>query len=189
MHEGCMPAGQHPCEVGADVMNLLRSKRVDFVLQGHDHTYQRSKQVSCAQAEFYISSCVINDGSTATYTEGAGTVFVVAGTFGAGLTPVNVTDGDSPYFAKMMGNTTLGAGHGFVKYTVSSTKIDATTVFSGSFSDSFSIQSGKAPQPSFSCLPVPPQVGGLTTFTSSLTAGTPPHTYHWSFPHNQTATR
>src|SRR5260370_14711998 len=157
MHEVCISAGQHPCEVGADVMNLLISKRVDLVLQGHDHTYQRSKQVSCAQAEFYISSCVINDGSTATYTEGAGTVFVVAGTFGAGLTPVNSADGDSPYFAKMIGNTTFGAGHGFVKYTVSSTRIDATTGFSGSFSDSFSIQRATAPQPSFSQLPVPQQ--------------------------------
>ena len=187
-HEVCISAGQHPCEIGSDVMNLLMNRKVDLVLQGHDHTYQRSKQLSCGQAELYISSCVVNDGSSGVYTEGAGTVFVISGTFGAGETPIQTSDPDLPYFAKTMGNTTQGAGHGFVKYTVSSTSITAQTVFSGSFSDSFGIQSGIVPQGTINFSPANPGVGLITNFTASATSGTAPYTFSWNFGDGGTAT-
>src|SRR6266446_1368910 len=186
-HEVCISAGQHPCEIGSDVMNLLMNRKVDLVLQGHDHTYQRSKQLSCGQAELYISSCVVNDGSSGVYTEGAGTVFVISGSFGAGETPIQTTDPDLPYFATTMGNTTQGAGHGFVKYTVSSTSITAQTVFSGSFSDSFGIQSGIVPQGTINFSPANPGVGLIANFTGSATSGTAPYTFSWNFGDGGTA--
>ena len=188
MHEVCISAGQHPCEVGADVMNLLINRKVDLVLQGHDHTYQRSKQLSCAQAELYISSCVVNDGSSGVYTEGAGTVFVIAGTFGAGETPIVTSDSDLGYFAKTMGNTTVGASHGFVKYTVSSASISVQTAFAGSFADSFSIQSGSTLPVTITPPSTSPQVGQIATFTGTVTSGgTPPYTLHWDFGDGGTA--
>ena len=51
-HKDCLTVGDKSCEIGADLMNLLIEKKVDLVLEGHDHNYQRSKQIalgtSCA---------------------------------------------------------------------------------------------------------------------------------------------
>src|SRR5947208_3377867 len=88
MHEVCLSAGAQPCSVGSDLLNLLVSKKVDLVLQGHDHDYQRSKQLAtsapCATVPVgsYNAGCVVDDGSDGVYTKGAGTVFVIAGTGG-----------------------------------------------------------------------------------------------------------
>src|SRR3989441_5830701 len=45
MHKVCITMGTMLCEVGNDIMNLLVSKKVDLILQAHDHDYQRSKQL------------------------------------------------------------------------------------------------------------------------------------------------
>jgi hypothetical protein len=46
MHKVCLSTGSSTCSegIGNDINNLLISKKVDLVLQGHDHSYQRSKQ-------------------------------------------------------------------------------------------------------------------------------------------------
>ncbi len=141
MHKVCISIGVSSCEISKDLMNLLINKRVDLVLQGHNHDYERSKQLTCAKVDAYIPSCVANDGSTGLYLKGAGTVFVIAGIFGAGLTPVNFTDPESPYFARAFGAGSPGAGRGFVRYTVTATRIDAQLVLAsgGPFNDTFSI--------------------------------------------------
>src|SRR3989441_2461294 len=71
MHKVCISIGVMPCDIGNDLLNLLVSKKVDLILQAHDHNYQRSKQLAlngttCTtiQAETYNSNCVVNDGST-----------------------------------------------------------------------------------------------------------------------------
>ena len=46
MHKNCLTIGQKSCEIGADLLNVLIARKVDLVLQGHDHGYQRSKQLS-----------------------------------------------------------------------------------------------------------------------------------------------
>lgn len=139
MHRVCLSAASKPCQIGTDLMNLLIDKRVDLVLQGHDHDYQRSKQLACARKNVYVASCVADDGSDGRYAKGAGTVFVIAGTFGEELDRVKEDDSEAPYFAAMMGGNTPGKGHGFVTFTVSADRIDARTDFSGAFQDRFSI--------------------------------------------------
>ncbi len=160
MHKVCISAGDQTCNIGPDLLNLMISKRVDLVLEGHDHSYQRSKQLALNTSTctgiattksfpIYNSNCVVNDGSAGVYTPGAGTVVVIQGTFGAPLNTVNDTSvnggasaAEAPYFAELMGTNTPGNGHGFMQYTVSADRIDAKSSFSGSFSDSFTI--GKA---------------------------------------------
>ncbi len=140
MHKPCISAGIYPtCIVGGDLMNLLIEKRVDLVLQAHDHNYQRSKQLTCAVVLQFQSGCVANDGSSGTYTKGRGTVFVIAGTFGQEFYPINFESPNAPYFANMASNNTAGMGHGFVKYTITADELSAQTDFVGSFSDSFHI--------------------------------------------------
>ncbi len=45
MHKPCLSLGEYACDIGADLTNLLLSKKVDLVLSGHEHIYQRSKQL------------------------------------------------------------------------------------------------------------------------------------------------
>jgi hypothetical protein len=107
MHKVCLSADAKSCEVGIDLTNLLIEKRVDLVLQGHAHNYQRSKQLrlnpeTCpgvAETSF-DADCVVDDGSDGIYTRGSGTVFVIDGTFGQPLHPIEPADVDAPYFAK-----------------------------------------------------------------------------------------
>jgi hypothetical protein len=91
MHEVCLTTGVSQCQIGEDINNLLIRKKVDLVLQGHDHAYFRSKQLAInsttcpnVPSDSYNSTttkvgsanlnCVVNDGSTGSYVKGAGTV-------------------------------------------------------------------------------------------------------------------
>jgi hypothetical protein len=42
----CITAGEKHCEIGQDVFNLLVDKKVVLILQGHEHGYERSKQLA-----------------------------------------------------------------------------------------------------------------------------------------------
>ena len=146
MHKVCLTVGVKSCQIGPDLMNLLIEKKVDLVLQAHDHTYQRSKQLALASVTCpavpvgtYDPDCVADDGTADAYPKGAGTIFVIDGTFGHGtLYPTSQTDPEAPYFVAT-GNTSWG----FETYTVSADRIDARYVASsGSFSDAFSILAG-----------------------------------------------
>ena len=140
MHKPCISAGLYPsCIVGRDVMNLLIQKKVDLVLQAHDHNYQRSKQLTCAVVEKFSSSCIANDGSSGVYSKSRGTIFVIAGTFGQVFYPINFADPNAAYFASLASNNTRGMGHGFVQISVAANELTAQTNFSGNFSDTFSI--------------------------------------------------
>src|SRR5437588_6621881 len=150
MHKNCISMGIKTCEIGNDIFNLLVSKKVDLILQGHDHTYQRSKQLAlnsttciAIQAETYNRHCVVNDGSTGRYTKGSGTVLVITGTVGADLYPISTSDGDAGFFARWMGSNDEPT-HGFTKFTVSTDRLDVAANFLGStgpkyFTDSFTI--------------------------------------------------
>ena len=147
MHKVCLSAGMFECHIGAylsirpDIIQLLVEKHVDLVLQGHDHNYQRSKQLDCVSAEQFQNSCVVHSGSDGFYNRGAGTVFVVDGTFGASQDgyDVHLSEPDAEYFAKFMAPNISGVEYGFVTYTVSTDGIRAQTNFNGSFKDSFQI--------------------------------------------------
>src|SRR3990172_10776919 len=110
MHFPCLTAGIYECGTGSQLMNLLVEKRVDLVLQAHEHSYQRGKQLAldplaCPSIATtgYDPDCVADDGLDGTYPKGAGSVNVIAGTFGRGLYPVSRTDLEGPYFAAVDG--------------------------------------------------------------------------------------
>jgi hypothetical protein len=140
MHKVCITMGEKKCEIGVDLLNLLISKRVDLILEGHDHTYQRSKQLTCAFKNSFVRTCVADDGADGTYTKGAGAVLVIAGAFGESFHEINTRDPEAGYFARWMGG---GANptYGFVKYVVTSDRLSAQYVGTsgGTFTDSFRI--------------------------------------------------
>src|SRR6266568_5162398 len=190
MHKICISMGIMPCEIGNDLFNLLVSKKVDLILQAHDHDYQRSKQLAlngttctAIQAETYNSNCVINDGSTGSYTQGLGPVVDIVGTIGEGLHTISTSDGDTGYFAKWMGNN-INPTNGLTKFTVSSDQLTVSANFTDSsapnnFTDSFTITSSTAtPTPT----PTPPTgsislraaaIGNNGAGDSTLTIGLP----------------
>lgn len=163
MHMNCLTMGTKGCHEldrsgsGADdLLNLLIAKKVDLVLQGHDHSYQRSKQLAHAPgcpalqgdysaiggaAAVYNPACVADDGDDGTYPKGAGTVFVISGLGGDDIYSVDAADAEAPYFAKWMGAGSLGAGFGFLSIAIQGNRLSADFVPAeiGRFTDSFTI--------------------------------------------------
>ncbi|MBI3443228.1 DNRLRE domain-containing protein [Candidatus Woesebacteria bacterium] len=183
MHKVCITMGRKSCEIGADLMNILTSRKVDLVLQGHDHDYQRSKQLICATKSSFNSSCVSDDGVDNEYIKDQGSVFVINGAFGAGLYDVNTTDSEAGYFAVWMGKNS-NPRKGVSKYTVSDNEISAQFLGSttGTFSDNFVIRKipltpsatptfGPSPTPTLtptpSLTPTPTPIPLTLTFTPS----------------------
>ena len=50
MHKPCITVGNYACDPGPTLFNLLLSKKVDLILSGHEHSYQRSHQLRWARA-------------------------------------------------------------------------------------------------------------------------------------------
>ena len=46
MHKPCISSSSAGCAVGQPLWNMLLDKRVDLILAGHNHNYQRSKQLA-----------------------------------------------------------------------------------------------------------------------------------------------
>jgi hypothetical protein len=165
----CITAGEKHCEIGQDVFNLLVDKKVDLILQGHEHGYERSKQLASGPDCPAIpvdatapAACIAADGANGTYTKGAGPVLVIAGTLGIEQRPMYPQDPEAPDFVTLMGGScqrgvfsqskgaalardgapcSAGPSQGFVRYTVSAERISAQFVAdkSGTFTDTFEI--------------------------------------------------
>ncbi len=155
VHKDCITMGIMTCSIGSDMMNLLIDERVDLVLQGHDHNYQRSKQLTCATVGSFSSACVVDDGADGVYARGAGTVFVIVGTGGTGLLDVNESDPEAGYFASWMGRNS-NPRKGVLKVMLSDTSLSAQFVGStpGIFTDSFVID-GTPPGSTLTPIPSP----------------------------------
>ena len=189
MARDCISAGEKWCEIGADVFNLLVDKRVDLILQAHEHGYERSKQLTTGPGCPAIpldrsadAACIADDGADGLYTKGNGPVVVIDGTAGIDLRPMNPNDPEAPDFVKLMG-IRCGAGvgsvpcfspstKGFMQYTITPSQLQAKFVPTarGSFTDSFTI-TGLAPSM------VPNEPATTTTMsppTGPATPATPP---------------
>jgi hypothetical protein len=170
MARDCITAGEKACEIGQDTFNLLVDKRVDLILQGHEHGYERSKQLAsgpdCPAIPLNVpapAACIANDGMHGPYIKDAGSVIVIAGTLGIPQRAMYPQDPEAPDFVTLMGGNCAtgvsspsretplaGSGApctpyrtpGFVKYTVSAEQITATFVPTtpGRFSDTFTIR-------------------------------------------------
>ena len=144
MHKPCLTMGQYACDPGSDLLNLLVSKRVDLVLTGHEHLYQRSVQLATGASCPSITPGVYNAGCVAdgdsTLTKGAGTVFATVGTGGNANYDINPNDSEAGYFAAAYGNSTAPLW-GLLDVTATSTQLNANFVRTGgaTFSDSFVI--------------------------------------------------
>ena len=128
------------CPSGQDLLDALLIKKVDLILHGDQHSYQRTKQLRCAirSAGFYFPECIADpDGQ---FAKGSGSVIAIVGTGGRGFSSVGLTtDADRQYFATAMGSNTPGCGWGYLRVTITATQLTARTVFSGTWQDSFSI--------------------------------------------------
>ena len=146
MARDCVSAGEKSCEIGVDLFNLLVDKRVDLILEGHEHGYERSRQLATSAAcpaipvDQVNPACFADDGTTSTYTKGAGPIVVVSGTLGIALRPMNPQDTEAGDFVTLMGSN-INPTHGFMKYTVTPERIQAQFVATtkGTFADQFSI--------------------------------------------------
>jgi hypothetical protein len=146
MHKNCISVGEYYCDVYQDLFSTLIDKKVDLVLAGHDHTYQRSKQISAPRdgcpnvmVDQFEPNCVVDDDNA--YRKGAGSTFLIVGTGGAELYPVHADDPEAGYFVTTMGSNTPGARHGFAMLTFSPQRLAVHFIGStpGSFSDRFEI--------------------------------------------------
>ncbi|MEK6252243.1 MAG: metallophosphoesterase [Actinomycetota bacterium] len=147
MHKNCISVGEYYCDVYQDLFSMLIEKKVDLVLSGHDHTYQRSKQITAPRDRCkavivarFDPDCVVDDDDS--YQKGAGSTFVISGAAGAELYPVHANDPEAGYFVATMGKNS-GSRHGFTMLTISPLKLAVQFVGStpGSFADRFEIVS------------------------------------------------
>lgn len=188
IHKPCFSLGQYGCEIGTGLINMLVSKKVDLVLHGHEHLYQRTHQLrlgpGCAAlAENTVVPACIAD-ADATMSQ-AGTVFATIGTGGRPLRPVIETDSERGYFAAFSGQNVAPA-FGVLDVRASADTLQASFLptVAGAFSDTFTIQRGEAPpnQPPTAAFSATPT--GLTAAfngsASSDTDGTI-SSYSWNF--------
>lgn len=145
MHKPCITVGEYYCDVYQDLFTTLIEERVDLVLSGHDHSYQRSKQIAtgpgCSEVtvDEFDPACVVDGGNA--LREGRGPVFVITGAGGAELYDIDPDDPEAGYFASTMGRNTPGNRSGMVELEITADRLDARFVGStpGGFTDRFRI--------------------------------------------------
>lgn len=112
---------------GRTFMTMLLNKKVDVILQGHDHGYQRSKQLTTNRStcptlpvDAYNPSCVADADDE--LVRGAGTVIQVLSTGGKGMRLIEPSDAERDYFVDRYrdeDNETFGFG----EFTVTPTAL------------------------------------------------------------------
>ena len=126
MHEPCLSLTDAVCPSGADLLNLLVAKKVDLVLAGHVHMYERTKQLayspSCTAIVPGTSNAACIATASPTMTQG-GTVFVTAGTGGEAEQRPTLTDPEAAYFAGYSGPNS--SSWGFEDVTADAHQISA----------------------------------------------------------------
>ncbi|WP_427128991.1 metallophosphoesterase [Pseudarthrobacter sp. S9] len=145
MHVPCLSIGNYGCPAGHEFTNMLIEKKVDLVLSGHDHVYQRTHQLGvggqCPELvpASFSAGCLTDTDST--MAQGSGTVFATIGVGGVGLYNVNADDPEAGYFASSSGknrNPALGTLH--VTATAAELAARFVPAEGYTFSDSFTLQ-------------------------------------------------
>lgn len=196
MHKPCLSLGQYACDPGADLVNLLLTKKVDLVLHGHEHLYQRTKQLGlgtgCTSLTIgsYNASCVKAAGPA--FTAGLGSVFATVGTGGIDLRDVNAVDPEAPYFMASSG-ANVNPTWGFLDVNATATVLTAgfARAGGGSFTDSFTITKGAPPPNQNPVAEFGSTTSGLTANVNGSQSFDPDGTiasYAWTFGDGGTAT-
>jgi Calcineurin-like phosphoesterase/Glycosyl hydrolase family 99 len=140
MHKNCITIGNKSCEIGQTFAQMLINEKVDLVLQGHDHDYQRSHSLAKIQSNAVPTGAIADNGSDNLYMRGTGTVFVIVGTVGRSLTTCSHSDAEAGYFA-VHHCAEEGESKGYLLMSSSSTKLEARFISTvGSYTDTFTIR-------------------------------------------------
>jgi PKD repeat protein len=195
LHKPCLSVGRYACDGQDDINNLLVSKKVDLVLSGHEHSYQRTKQLAlsgnCPQLTLnaYAPACVVGSGNAVT--RGAGTVFVTVGTGGTPLRDVTTTDPEAPYFATWSGQN-VNPAYGYLDVTADAANLTARFVpTTGSYTDTLTIAASTGGNQSPVATIASPSCTGLTCTFDGSSSSDPDGTvasYAWDFGDGQTGT-
>lgn len=145
MHAPCLSVGKYECVAGQEFTNMLIEKKVDLVLSGHDHVYQRTHQISLgAQCPRLVPAgfsrgCL--DGTGGSLVKGRGTIFATVGVGGVGFYDIHDDDPERGYFAAAIGKN-QDASFGTLDVTATESELAARFVPAEgySFTDSFTVQ-------------------------------------------------
>ena len=83
MHKSCISVGQYYCNIYSELMDLLLEKKVDLTLHGHEHSYQRTKQLALGPGcpslpiDGFDAACVA-DGGFERYVQGRGMLSAIS---------------------------------------------------------------------------------------------------------------
>lgn len=143
MHLPCLTTGaDHPgCDSGRAVHNLVLRGGADLLLVGHNHVYERSKQIGLSRTcrrvgARFDADCVVDGGRDGAYGRDRGTVQVTAGRFGARFARLADRDPDRRWFVRRGDRTT-----GFLQVRVTPERMVARyRASSGSLRDRFVIE-------------------------------------------------
>ena len=159
MHMLCPTLGNKSCtsysaSPGPDLFNFLVNKKVDLIVHGHDHNYQRTKQLALGPNCLNIPvedgvtnpvvadlDCIADDDDS--LVKGAGTVIIISG-----RTPnyqygyeINLSDPEAPYF-----RTAQYTNYGYTKVSITESQLTSEFITTGTsgggpatFSDTFTI--------------------------------------------------
>ena len=149
-HRPCLTMGVKRCEMGAGIFNLLVEHRVDLVLHGHDHNYQRSAQLVHGAAcpaivpDAFSPGCVGPRGEDGRYPKGGGTIVVVNGMGGGEPYAVSPGDAEAGYFTSYMTRAT----YGIVRVAVTRARLDVAfePAAGGDYRDAMAIVGDEAPR-------------------------------------------
>lgn len=143
MHKNCITPGAKTCEIGEDLLNLLIEKKVDLILQGHEHGYMRSKQLALSSGCITIvinetnPACVVGEGID--FKKALGSLLLISGAGGKDLREIDLSDPEIGYFDAWNGSNT-GNSYGFAKITIQKNNLTSTFISTGGpFEDTFDI--------------------------------------------------
>jgi hypothetical protein len=144
MHKNCITPGEKTCEIGDELLNKLVDMKVDIILQGHEHSYFRSKQLALNEdtcpaiiINSFNESCITGSGDS--LPKGEGSIIVISGAAGRILRNLNFDDPEFNYFDSVNGRNS-GKSYGYSSFDVAESKITAKfKAVTGNFSDLFEI--------------------------------------------------